>query len=328
MGCKAFDLSFADSLLSVLFNWPSCYLCRFRNRTELNAEQPKGILVAIGGAEDKGTDLERGIIERNRLNFFELGILSSMLSQIKEGATPKVELVTTASNIPDEVAANYQSAFAKLGCDTIGHIRIRNREDAANPEYLERLKRCNCVMFSGGNQLRLSSIFGGTEFLDLLCSRYEQDHFVIGGTSAGAMAMSHTMIYEGNATRAHLKGEVKITTGLGFLDGVIIDSHFDKRGRFNRLAQAVAAQPGAIGIGLGEDTGIIVREGHQLTVIGNGCVTVIDGKNIDYNNIADVSFGMPIGVENLIVHLMSQGDSYDLESRKFAGAEVVAEDNE
>jgi cyanophycinase len=286
---------------------------------------PKGYLVAVGGAEDKGTDLERGIIERNRLNFFELGILRNVIKLVGS-EDPVVEVITTASQIPDEVAVNYTDAFNKLGCDNVGHLRIRNREDAAKPEYLERLEKCDCIMLSGGNQLRLSSIIGGTGFLEILRRRYEEEHFVIAGTSAGAMAMSNTMIYEGNAALAHLKGEVKITTGLGLIQGVIIDTHFDKRGRFNRLAQAVAAQPGAIGIGLGEDTGMIVSEGHLLTVIGNGCVTVIDGKFIDYNNIADISFGKPIGVENLIVHLMSLGDSYDVQTRKFAGTEVVIDD--
>lgn len=211
---------------------------------------PKGFLVSVGGAEDKGTDLEKGIIQRNRLNFFEIGILKNILSLIKPGEEPKVEIITTASSIPDEVGDNYIDAFRKLGCDNVGHLRIRNREDTAKPDVLERLKACNCIMFSGGNQLRLSSIFGGTEFLDLLKERYQNEHFVIGGTSAGAMAMSNTMIYEGSAAHAHLKGEVKITTGLGLMHNVIIDSHFDKRGRFNRLAQAVAAYPGAIGIGL------------------------------------------------------------------------------
>jgi len=281
----------------------------------------------VGGAEDKGTDLERGIIERNRLNFFELGILRNVISLVGND-DPVVEVITTASQIPDEVAVNYTDAFNKLGCNNIGHLRIRNREDAANPEYLERLEKCDCIMISGGNQLRLSSIFGGTRFLEILRKRFEEEHFVIAGTSAGAMAMSNTMIYEGNAALAHLKGEVKITTGLGLIQGVIIDTHFDKRGRFNRLAQAVAAQPGAIGIGLGEDTGMIVTEGHLLTVIGNGCVTIIDGKFIDYNNIADISFGKPIGVENLIVHLMSKGDSYNVQTRKFIGMPVVYEDDD
>ena len=283
---------------------------------------PLGHLVAVGGAEDKGTDLEKGILERNRLNFFELGILKTIVGLIDE-EEPHVEVITTASSIPDEVAQNYKDAFEKLGCTDVGHMRIRNREEASNPEYIARLENCRCIMFSGGNQLRLSSIFGGTHFLDILKQKYEQGNFLIAGTSAGAMAMSNTMIYEGNASLANLKGEVKITTGLGLLQNVIIDTHFDKRGRFNRLAQAVAAQPGAIGIGLGEDTGVIVSMGHELKAIGSGSVVIIDGKNIEYNNIADIEFGKPISVENIIVHLMSKGDVYNLETRKFLGAEIV-----
>jgi cyanophycinase len=284
---------------------------------------PKGFLVSVGGAEDKGTDLEKGIIERDRLKFFELGILRNILCLIKEGEEPNVEVITTASSIPDEVAQNYIHAFNKLGCNKVGHLRIRNREEASNQELIQRLMKCNCIMFSGGNQLRLSSIFGGTEFLDILKERYVHEHFVVAGTSAGAMAMSNTMIYEGSASEAHLKGEVKMTTGLGFIHNVIIDSHFDKRGRFNRLAQAVAANPGAIGIGLGEDTGVIVTEGVHLKAIGSGSVVIIDGKNIDYNNIADIEFGKPISVENIIVHIMSNGDVYNLVSRKFEGSEIV-----
>ncbi len=283
---------------------------------------PQGHLVAVGGAEDKGTDLEKGIVERNRLNFFELGILKNIVGLI-DSKQPQVEVITTASSIPDEVFENYKSAFEKLGCLNVGHLRIRNREEATHADYLERIKQAQCVMFSGGNQLRLSSIFGGTHFLEELLTRYQHGEMVIAGTSAGAMAMSTTMIYEGNAAIANLKGEVKITTGLGLLPNVIIDTHFDKRGRFNRLAQAVAAQPGAIGIGLGEDTGVIVSEGHELKAIGSGSVVIIDGKHIEYNNIADISFGKPISVENIIVHIMSKGDVYNLSTRKFVGAEIA-----
>ena len=290
-------------------------------------ENPFGHLVAVGGAEDKGTDLEKGIVQRNRLNFFELGILKNIISLIG-GEEPRVEVITTASSIPDEVGQNYKDAFAKLGCLNVGHMRIRNREDVGNKDNIDRLNACNCIMFSGGNQLRLSSIFGGTQFLDILKNRYQHSNFLIAGTSAGAMAMSNTMIYEGNAAMAHLKGEVKITTGLGFLQNVIIDTHFDKRGRFNRLAQAVAAQPGAIGVGLGEDTGVVVSEGNLLKAIGSGSVIIIDGKNIDYNNIADIRFGEPISVENIIVHIMSKGDAYNLEKRKFIGAEIIFNDED
>src|SRR6218665_1576776 len=223
----------------------------------------KGKLIAIGGAEDKGTDLEKGQIQRNNLNFFELGILRRIMEEAG-GLAQRIEVITTASMIPYEVGDNYLDAFGKIGCTNIGLMHIRNRGEVSSEEYIERIRACDAVMFSGGNQLRLSSIFGGTEFLQILQDRLaEEETFVVAGTSAGAMAMSNTMIYEGNATRAHLKGEVKITTGLGLMQNVIIDSHFDKRGRFNRLAQAVAAYPGAIGIGLGEDTGVIVSQGTE-----------------------------------------------------------------
>jgi len=283
---------------------------------------PKGKLIAIGGAEDKGTDLEAGIIQRSQLNFFEIGILKT-ISDLLESKNDRIEIITTASSVPDEVGEQYITAFNKLSCGNTGHLKIRVREDAENPEYIARLKACKAVLFSGGNQLRLSSIFGGTEFLDILKQRYTDEYFLIAGTSAGAMAMSLTMIYEGNATNAHLKGEVKITTGLGFINGVIIDSHFNKRGRFSRLAQAVAANPGTIGIGLGEDTGIVVTNGEELQAIGSGSVMILDGRNIHYNNIADIEFDQPISVENIVVHIMAKGNNYNIRTRKFKGAEVV-----
>lgn len=276
--------------------------------------QPKGILVPVGGAEDKGTDLEAGIIERNRLYFFEIGILKTIATLVGD-TDARIEVITTASTIPDEVGQNYTEAFAKLGYNNVGHMRIRNREDV--PQYMDRLNACSGLLFSGGNQLRLSSIFGGTEFLETIIRRYHEEHFVIAGTSAGAMAMSGNMIYEGNAGRAHLKGEVRMTSGLGFLNGVIIDSHFDKRGRFSRLAQAVASNPGAIGIGLGEDTGVIVRNGEEIEAIGSGAVTVVDGRNIMYNNIADIDFGTPISVEHLIVHILSKGNFYNFRTHNY-----------
>ena len=277
----------------------------------------KGKLIAIGGAEDKGTDLETGKIQRNNLNFFELGILSRIVEEAG-GPLSRIEVITTASMIPYEVGDNYLNAFGKIGCTDIGVMHIRNRADTVNPEFLERISDCNVVMFSGGNQLRLSSTFGGTVFLEKILERYYHDaSFVVAGTSAGAMAMSNTMIYEGNATRAHLKGEVKITTGLGFMDDVIFDSHFEKRGRFSRLAQAVAANPSCIGIGLGEDTGMIITDGNKMEGIGSGLVMIVDGHDILHSNIADIPDGNPISIENLKVHFCEHGNGYLLKERKF-----------
>lgn len=278
---------------------------------------PKGKLIAIGGAEDKGTDLEIGEIHRNNLNFFELGILRRVVEEAG-GVNSRIEVITTASTIPYEVGENYLNAFGKIGCTNIGLLHIRNRHDAMNDEYIERIRHCDAVMFSGGNQLRLSVTDGGTEFLAILKKRYQEDeHFLIAGTSAGAMAMSGTMIYEGNATRAHLKGEVKITTGLGFVNSVIIDSHFEKRGRFGRLVQAVAANPGCIGIGLGEDTGMLITEGNKMEAIGSGLVVIVDGHEIMHSNIADIPEGNPISIENLKVHFCEKGNGYLIKERKY-----------
>ena len=283
---------------------------------------PKGKLISIGGAEDKGTEPEPNFIQKNNLNFFSLQILSRIMHEAG-GHDANIEVITSASSIPEEIGQNYLDAFHKLGCTNIHIMNIRNREDAMKPEMVQRIKNCDSVMFSGGNQLRLSAIFGGTEFLEILNERYEtEEKFIIAGTSAGAMAMSNTMIYQGNSSEALFKGEVKITTGLAFIKDVIIDSHFVTRGRFGRLTQAVASNPSCLGIGLGEDTGVLISEGRYMEAVGSGLVIIIDGHNIRHSNIADLKEGSPLSIENLIVHVMAKGNHYDLKTRKFT-AEVV-----
>jgi cyanophycinase len=279
---------------------------------------PKGKLMPIGGAEDKGTDIEEGFIQRNNLNFFELGILSRVVAETRNTKNSNIEVITTASQIPVEVGENYLDAFAKLDCNNVQVMPIRNREDAQKEEYIERIKNCDAVMFSGGNQLRLTAIFGGTVILKTLIDRYiNETGFLIAGTSAGAMAMSNTMIYEGNAANAHLKGAVKVTTGLGLMQSVIFDSHFDKRGRFGRLAQAVACNPGAIGVGLGEDTGLLIRDGNKMEAIGSGMVIIVDGHDLGFSNIADIPDENPISFENLKVHMLAKGNLFFINERKF-----------
>ena len=284
---------------------------------------PKGRLIAIGGNEDKGTEPEPNYIQKNNLNFFGLQILSRIVHEAG-GHDAYIEVITSASSIPEEIGINYLDAFKKLGCNNVQVMDIRKREDVLKPELLERLRKCHGVMISGGNQLRLSSIFGGTEFLEILSHRYfNEETFLMAGTSAGAMAMSNTMIYHGSSSEALLKGEVKITTGLAFIKDVIIDSHFVTRGRFGRLTQAVAANPSCIGIGLGEDAGVLITEGRNMEALGSGLVIIIDGHNIRHSNIADLKEGSPISIENLIVHVMAKGNHYDLKGRKFFAEDVV-----
>ena len=152
-------------------------------------QKPKGKLIAIGGAEDKGTEFEKGEIHKNNLNFFELGILRRIVEEAG-GVKKRIEVVTTASMIPHQVGENYLNAFGKIGCVNVGIMHIRTRENLQQTEYIKRLSECDCVMITGGNQMRLTATLGGTEFLKVLRRRYQTEKIVVAGTSAGAMAMS------------------------------------------------------------------------------------------------------------------------------------------
>lgn len=281
---------------------------------------PVGKLISIGGNEFKfQSEDEDDVVDRLDRDFFELGILERFVSECG-GRDAHIEVITTASSIPLEVGSSYEHAFNKIGCTKVSFLHIRNREDAHNEEFLNRIKNAAGVLFSGGNQFRLTTTFGGTEFLAILKERYENENFVIAGTSAGAMAMSQTMIYQGSSQKALLKGEVKITTGFGLMKDVIIDSHFVSRGRFGRLTQAVASNPSCIGIGLGEDTGILVTNGDEFEIIGSGLVLIFDGHHIKHNNISDLPDGTPISIEHLVVHAMAKGDYYNVSKRQFKAA--------
>lgn len=273
----------------------------------------------MGGNEDKGTYPTLSPRRRKKyyLNFFELGILKRVVLESGK-ADPRIEVVTTASMIPEEVGAIYVSSFGMLNCLNVGVLDIRVPEDTDQPEYLRRLEAADIIMFSGGDQSRLKLMFGGTRFLSILTRRYhEEPNFVIAGTSAGAMAMSHTMIRGGSVPEALLKGAVKMGTGLSFVHNVVIDSHFVKRGRFGRLIEAVGLHPRLIGIGLGEDTGVLIREGSFIETIGSNLVIIIDGHNLRHNNTAAAAKGTALSIENITMHVLAKGNVYDIGTRQF-----------
>ncbi|UEG53152.1 cyanophycinase [Mucilaginibacter daejeonensis] len=280
--------------------------------------EPKGKLVIIGGAVDMGTNLsaEEHIMQPHYIKFFERGILRRIINESAKGLGSQVEIVVTASQIPELVGQEYIRSFNQLSITNINILDIRSREDAQDPEVLERIRRADVVMFSGGDQLRLSSIFGGTEFLQILKNRYQKENFIIAGTSAGAAAASTNMIYRGSSNEALVKGEVQITAGLGFIDHMIIDTHFVQRGRIGRLFYAVASNPGMLGIGLGEDAGLLITEGNMMEAIGSGLTIVVDGRNIVETNIYDVELGAPVSIDGLKVHVMSIFDRYDISQQR------------
>lgn len=278
----------------------------------------RGKLIIIGGAVDKGsfteTDLDKNAA--NNLNFFETGVLKRILNESKHKIDSRIEVITTASKIPREIGPEYVKALNYLGATNVDVLHLEKREQASDPETLARLKVADVVMFTGGDQLRLTSILGGTQFHDILLEKYHNEEFIYAGTSAGAAAASSNMIYQGSSSEALLKGEVKITSGLGLIDGVIIDTHFVQRGRIGRLFQAVVGNPKVLGIGLGEDTGLLITNNKHMEAIGSGLVILVDGREIKDTNLTQVELGQPISINHLVNHVMSKYDTFNLETHK------------
>lgn len=275
--------------------------------------KPKGTLIAIGGAIDRGTGSDTDNSGEDGLSFLEEGILKRFLEELK--GDKQVEIITTASLIPEETGQHYIDAFEQLGHQKAGVIHIKGRSDSLNQEYIDRVKKADGVLFTGGNQLRLTAILGATEIMTSLMDKYMNEPFILAGTSAGAMAMSNVMIYGGNSHTALMKGEVQMSMGLGFIQAVTIDTHFIKRGRIGRLCHAIALNPMLIGIGLGEDTGLLITKGNKMEAIGSGLVIIVEGDTMIYSNIADIDDGQPISIENLTMHVLSKGHTYELDKR-------------
>lgn len=278
---------------------------------------PAGKLIVIGGAVNKGSFAETDYdanIERN-LNFFEKGIMRKIIDESCKGIESRIEVIPTASQIPQIVGPEYKRAFEFLGAKDVHIMDLTRREEANSEEFMKRAREADVVMFTGGDQLRLTSILGGTRFHDIILDKYINENFVYAGTSAGAAAASENMIYQGSSSEALLKGEIKTTQGLGFIDNVLIDTHFVQRGRIGRLFQAVVNNPRTLGIGLGEDTGLFIYQ-NRMTAVGSGLVILVDGRFIKDTNLTNINIGEPISIDNLTVHVMSQNDFFDLTTKE------------
>ncbi|MCW5517674.1 cyanophycinase [Muriicola sp. Z0-33] len=272
----------------------------------------KGTLVPIGGNEDKGHENK----EQYTLEFIDEGILAHIV-RLAGGENPKIVVIPTASSIPLEVGRNYRDAFTKLGCTDIHVLDIRSKQDAEADSSINLVASADCIMFSGGDQSKISKFIGNTSLHALLIDRYhKEEDFVIAGTSAGAMVMAKEMIAGGSSTEAFIKGAVHMYEGLGLLPEVVIDTHFIRRGRFGRQSEAVAKFPHLLGIGLAEDTGLIIKKGKEMEVIGSGMIIVFDAHNLTHNNEKILQEGTPMTMTNLVVHVLSNGDKYNIETRE------------
>lgn len=280
----------------------------------------KGTLIPIGGNEDKGIEED----EMYTLEFIDDGILAHVVKEAG-GTEAKIVIIPTASSIPKEVGKNYLTAFETLGCKNLTVLDIRSKGDSETDEAINLIKTANCVMFSGGDQSKIADKIGGTTIHSILKERYQNEKgFVIAGTSAGAMAMANEMIAGGSATESFVKGAVLMREGLGLIPELIIDTHFIRRGRFGRQSEAIAKFPDLLGIGLAEDTGMIIKNGNDCTVIGSGMVILFDGSKLTHNNEKVLREGTPMTMANLTVHVLSNGDQYDIKNRKVSVLPIEA----
>lgn len=268
---------------------------------------PSGVLMPIGGHENKGElPKDKDKLHPKRLEV--LGIFKDLINV----TNPSLEIITSASSEGDDLFKEYVRAFNELGIEKIGHIHHDDRNGVLQDchECVERVDKADAVFFSGGDQLKLTYLYGGTDFLLQLKQRYIQEGLIIGGTSAGAMALSTPMIYAGSQEVQQISGEIKITTGLEFLKDVCIDTHFVYRGRFVRMSQVVATNPTCIGLGIEEDTALIIRNGIEAEVAGSGVVIKIEGRAIHDSNITEFGDNEKITIKGLNVDILSSGNSF------------------
>jgi cyanophycinase len=258
-----------------------------------------GHLLVIGGAEDK---------------YNERRILKKFLSLAGE-ETAEVLIVPVASDFPEFAADVYTQAFRNLGVASPRVLRATSRQDVIQANHDELLDGVTGVFITGGDQMRLVSVLGGTKFAAKLRKMVRETDIVLAGTSAGAAGMSTSMIVRGESTSHPHKNSVRLSPGLGFLKNIIIDQHFSERGRISRLITAVSYNPYNLGIGIDENTAIILNSEGILEVYGAGSATIVDGSQITYNEIAEVDDFEAFSVCGVQLHVLRDGLTYDFMER-------------
>ena len=261
-------------------------------------ERSDRTLIIIGGHEDR---------TNNKI------ILSEVAKRVGSG---KLVVTTVAmSNNVEELFDQYEKAFRSLGVKHLFQLEINERKEATTPSKVKILDDAAGVFFTGGDQLKITSQIGDTPIFQRIREIYD-DGGVIAGTSAGAAVMCETMLVEGGDEKSHvIGGSARMAPGLGLIDGVIIDQHFMERGRFGRLTGAVAQNPKNLGIGIDEQTAIVVERGNGFYVLGSGAVYVLDGTEVTYSNIAEEDLKKTLSIYNVRLHMLSQGDRFDLLNR-------------
>ena len=254
-----------------------------------------GHLLVIGGAEDKYN--ERRILKK----FLELA----------GGGKAEVLIVPVASDFPEFAADVYTQAFRNLGVANPRVLRATSRQDIVHADVEKLTHGVTGVFMTGGDQMRLVSLLGGTKLAEKIRKMVRETNVVMAGTSAGAAAMSTSMIVRGEPSSHPHKNAVKLSPGLGFLKNIIIDQHFSERGRISRLITAVSYNPYNLGIGIDENTAIILDGKGVLEVYGQGSTTIVDGSEITFNEIAEVADNEAFSICGVQFHVLREGLVYN-----------------
>jgi cyanophycinase len=260
-----------------------------------------GPVILIGGAEDKRRD--RVILTR----FVEMA----------GGENAHIVVITTASTLGDLATERYRELFEEMGVSRVTGLRPLTREEANDPTVTGTLADATGIFLTGGNQVRLVSVVGGTRLEDALASAHDRG-VVVAGTSAGASAVSTHMVAFGRPGASPKHRMIHISAGLGLIDGIVVDQHFEQRGRMGRLLAAVALSPRLIGVGLDEDTAAVIYADRTLEVLGKGSVTLVDGANIT-TDAFNMKGHRPMMVSGAVIHALPAGYRFDLRAGQLLG---------
>jgi cyanophycinase len=259
--------------------------------------RPKGTLLIIGGHEDKEN---------------EKVILRELARRVGSG---KLVIAPIASERPNEMWEMYETVMRGLGVRHVHHLRIEAREDGASVRAMKTLEDATAVFFTGGDQMRITSMIGDTPAFSRICEIFVEGG-TIAGTSAGASVLSETMMVSGNGEASHrIDANLQLAPGFGFARDMVIDQHFAERGRINRLLGVVAQNPRVLGIGIDENTAIELDVGVSFRVFGEGGVTVLNGATVTMTNIAEEDRDRTMSIYGVTLHVLSQGDRFDLRTR-------------
>ena len=260
--------------------------------------RPRGWIIPIGGAEEKENSPQ--ILRR----FLDLA----------GGVAADVVVIPTASALRD-TGPRYERIFSEMGARRVTSLDFDTRRDADAPGRLDRLGRASGVFFTGGNQLRLSTLLGGTAVAKAV-RQMSAAGIAVAGTSAGAAFISEHMIAFGDEGSTPVAGSVRLAPGLGLTNRFIIDQHFRQRDRLGRLLTALAYNPFAIGIGLDEDTAAFIGPDNTVEVEGSGAITVVDAADVQFSSMDSIREGRPVCLLGVKLHILTQGATFNLQTRQ------------